>query len=316
MAKVKASVILTVLNEITSIESTVQALIHQSHKSDEIIIVDAGSTDGTLEYLKKQKGIRLFSHPSNRSVGRNFAVTKSKFPILAFTDAGCIPEKDWLEELVKPFSVPAVTVVSGFYQGTYKNIFEKSQIPYVLIMSERAGKTEFFPSTRSMAIRKSTFLELGGFHPELNYSEDYEFAHRLKSHGHAFHFAGSAVVTWQPRRSLAEAFWMFLFFAIGDIKAGILRPKVKLLFIRYFVFFFLLFLLLELNTLYIIPYTLYSFMIYYFWSVAKNYKYVRDPRAFFWLPVLQFTSDASVILGSIIGMMSRQWAIQKPQPKA
>lgn len=315
MAKEKVSVVLTVLNEVHLIDQTIQALLQQSKKPDEIIIVDGGSTDGTWEYLVSQKKVGSFRYPSNRSVGRNFAVSKSKHPIIAFTDVGCIPEKIWLAELTQPFSDKNTQVVSGYYKGFYKNIFEKCQIPYVLVMPDIAERTEFFPSTRSMAIRKDLFIKTGGFNSELNYSEDYSLAHKLKSLGIKFVFAKKAVVGWTPRESLKEVFWMFLFFAIGDIKAGILRPKVRMLFIRYFLFFFIFFLLLELNTLYIIHYTLYGLAIYLLWATAKNYRYVGDLRAIFWLPVLQLTSDISVLFGSLIGMLSRKWVTPSLQPK-
>ncbi len=315
MARQKVSVILTVLNEVGLVGQTVDALLHQTKKPDEIIVVDGGSTDGTWEFLAKQKNIRVFKYPSNRSLGRNYAISKARYPLIAITDIGCIPESDWLEELTKPFVAKDTQVVSGFYKGLYKTIFEKSLIPYVLVMPDKAGATEFFPATRSMAITKSLFEKVGGFDPDLNYSEDYSLAHRLKSMGISFVFAKKAVVSWVPRSTLKEAFWMFLFFAIGDIKAGIIRPKVRILFIRYFVFFFIFSLLLELNTLYIIHYTLYAFVIYCLWAVAKNYRYVRDLRAFFWLPVLQLTADISVLFGSLIGMLSKKWVTQSQQPK-
>ena len=89
---------------------------------------------------------------------------------------------------------------------------------------------------------------------------------------------------------------MFLRFAIGDIQAGILRPKVKLIFIRYYAFFFLFF-IHPLFALLAIPYLI--------WSIAKNYRYVRDLRAIFWLPVLQITSDLCVIFGTIMGALSK-----------
>ncbi len=316
MARQKVSVILTVLNEVGLIDQTIQSLLHQTQKPAEIVVVDGGSTDGTWEYLKNLQKIRSYQISSNRSVGRNVAISKARYPIIAITDVGCIPKSDWLEKLTQPFSDKTVEVVSGFYQGVSKNIFEKSQIPYVLVMPDRADKTEFFPATRSMAIRKSVFEKTGGFNPELNYSEDFELAHRLKKMGVHVVFAKGAVVGWAPRKSLKEAFWMFLFFAIGDIKAGIIRPNVRLLFIRYFVFFFVLFLIMEISPLFIIPYSIFCLIVYGSWATLKNYRYVRDLRAFFWLPVLQLTADISVLFGSLIGLLSKKWVTPALQQKA
>ena len=311
---VRVTVVVTVLNEEATIKFLLDALIRQTRKSDEIIIVDGGSTDRTVEKIKKYKEIKLLRKSGNRSVGRNYGMSQSKGNIIAFTDAGCIPELNWLAELIKPFykKLPSpgqrpersenlgegqgvrygrVEVVSGYYKGLSQNIFEKCLVPYVLVMPDKIP-AEFSPSTRSMAMRKG----VGLFDEKLSHNEDYAFAVALRKKGLEFYFAPKAMVGWMPCKNLRQAAWMWLRFAIGDAQAGILRPKVKLLFLRYYVFFFLFF----LNHLFI----LISFP-YLLWAVAKNYRYVKDLRAFFWLPVLQLTTDMCVIFGTIMGVLSR-----------
>lgn len=268
----KISVVITVFNEAPP------NLLRQTRKPDEIIIIDAKDYNNC-----------------NRSRGRNIGVSKSKGNIIAFTDAGCIPEKTWLEELIKPFKDPQVKVVSGYYKGLPKNIFEKCLVPYVLVMPDKI-QGEFFPSTRSMALRRSIWNKAGGFDEKLWHNEDYAFAHKLKTLGVNFYFASKAIVGWMPRKDLRSAIWMFTRFAIGDAQAGILRPKVKLLALRYYLFFFFLF-LNKLSVLLAIPYII--------WSILKNYKYVNDIKAIFWLPVLQITSDISILFGTIVGLLSK-----------
>lgn len=257
----------------------------------EIIIVDGGSIDKTVEKCKKYKGVKVISGKYNRSEGRNIGVAAAKGGIIAFTDAGCVPEKNWLRELTKV----KADVVAGYYKGLPQNIFEKCLVPYVLVMPDRVG-SEFLPSTRSMAIRKDLFLKMGGFDPKLDTSEDFEFAQRLKIAGIKFVFAKDAVVGWYPRKNLKQAAWMFLKFAVSDIYAGIFRPKVKLLILRYYLFFFLVFLNMWFGLLAV---------LYLIWSIIKNYKYVRNWRAIFWLPVLQLTADMMVIFGTVMGLLSR-----------
>lgn len=298
----KVSVICTVYNEINSLPDLINSLTHQTRPPDEIIIVDGGSTDGTWEYLKRQKNIKSYQKIGNRSIGRNFAISKSKNPIIAITDAGCIPEPNWLEELTNP----SADVVSGYYRGVAKNIFQKCLIPYVLIMPDIAGKSEFFPSTRSMAIRKSVWQKVK-FNEKLWHNEDYAYAHTLKKAGYSFYFAPKAIVNWMPRKNLKQAAWMFTRFAIGDIQAGIFRPQVKKLMIRYAIATYLFFLALEWHFLFVLFVTL--LLCYFAYSILKNYRYVRDIRAFFWLPVLQLSADLSVLSGTLIGYMSKAYGV-------
>ena len=283
------SIVVTVLNEEKTIKELLDVLVKFPA---EIIIVDGGSFDQTPEIIKKYSRVKLIIGKYNRSEGRNIGVTAAKGEIIAFTDAGCVPEKDWLENLTKNMGEG---VVSGYYRGLPQNIFEKCLVPYVLVMPDRVG-TEFLPSTRSMAISKKLFLSMGGFDPKLDTSEDFEFANRLKKAGVKFHFARDAIVGWYPRKNLKQVAWMFLKFAVSDIYAGIMRPKVKFLILRYYAFFFLVFLYLPLVTL---------SLCYFLWAIVKNYKYVRDWRAIYWLPVLQLTADMMIIFGTVMGLLSR-----------
>jgi hypothetical protein len=43
---------------------------------------------------------------------------------------------------------------------------------------------------------------------------------------------------------------------------------------------------------------------YILWSINKNYKYVRNPLGFLYLPILQFTSDIAVLSGMSVGFIN------------
>lgn len=301
---ISSSLVITVLNEEHTIDRLFDGLISQTVKPSEIVIVDGGSTDKTVEKINKYKNkinnLKIFSFKGNRSISRNYGVSKTKNSIIIFTDAGCVPKHDWIQNILVPFSDKSIQVVSGYYEGEYKNIFEKSLIPFVLVMPDQIPNI-FLPSTRSMAIKKNIFISLGMFDESLSHNEDYAFAVKLLNNKTNISFAKNAVVTWIPRKNLKSASWMFTRFALGDIQAGIIRPQLKNLAIRYLAFLYIVSLTIEVPMIWpIIPFLIFLFIII---SNIKNYKYVKDVRGLFWIPVIQLTCDLSILIGTLMGLM-------------
>ena len=330
MEKVNATLIATVYNEKKTIQRFLDSILEQSVLPKEVVITDGGSSDGTVAILSshvsvfKQKHISLVVKikRGNRSVGRNEAIRLAKHEVILITDAGCDLDKNWVREVTKPFKVETkgadgtnetreVEVVAGYYAGKAKTVFEKSLIPYVLVMPDRVDPDTFLPATRSMAIRKKVFEKAGGFDEKYSHNEDYVFAHHLKDMGAKIVFQKSAIVYWYPRSGVNDAYHMFWRFAYGDAESGILRRKVVLLFSRYMVAGSLIVVYLLFRQSAIGLCILIAAVGYFAWSIAKNYRYVLDLQAFFYLPLLQIISDIAVISGTIQGGVKSRWAIRK-----
>ena len=96
---------------------------------------------------------------------------------------------------------------------------------------------------------------------------------------------------------------MFFRFARGDMEALIFRPKVVLLFLRYFLYGYLFFLNLLYKSIFLTIMLIVLLVLYLFWSIQKNYHYVQNAKAIFYLPLLQLTADVAVASGSIIGLV-------------
>lgn len=314
----KVSFITTVYNESDTIIPFLESVLNQSQLPDEIIVVDGGSKDSTLSQISKFKSqnpnnkypdIKVLTKKGNRSVGRNEAISNAKYEIIAISDAGNILDKNWIKNITKPFNHKDIDVVAGYYKGVSKNIFQKCLIPYVLVMQDKINNEEFLPATRSMAIKKSIWQKAGKFDEKLSHNEDYAFANKLKKIGAKIYFAKDALVNWIPRNNLRSAFVMFYRFALGDIEAGILRSKVILLFARYLILVYLLWLSVAYKSLIMILSIAALIVAYLIWAILKNYKYVNDLRAVFILPMIQLTADISVMLGSISGIIKNILAI-------
>ena len=196
-------------------------------------------------------------------------------------------------------------MVAGYYKAKASSVFEKSLIPYVLVMPDKVDADNFLPASRSMALKKSIWEKAGKFDEKLSHNEDYAFAKKLKRIRANIVFEGKAIVYWIPRRNIWQAFTMFYRFAYGDAEAGILRPKVILIYARYMVgVVWGVWAFRDKNDSALFGLIVLVFL-YAGWAVWKNYKYVNHPMAFFYLPLLQITSDVAVILGTTIGFLKR-----------
>lgn len=305
------SVIVTVRNEVESIESLLTSLRQQTLRPDEIIIVDANSTDGTWEQLQKLSTrypnltLRLFQHESNRSQGRNYAIQKAQHDWIAITDAGCVAEPQWLAELLYAVESTGAEVVAGYAVGAPETAFEEAVVPYVMVMPDRVDPENYLPATRSMIMSKKAWHTVGGFNDGLNYSEDYWFAKQLVKHGVTLAFAPDARVRWRPSASVLAFARMTAAIAQGDVQAGVMRRKVWFIFARYIVGTVLVGSLLSRGetglTLIVLSV---GVLIYSVWAVVKNLRYVV--AGWLWLPVLQIVSDLAVMMGTSRGLLEKR----------
>lgn len=224
----RVSLIATVYNEVESIGSWLESVEAQSRNPDEIVIVDAGSTDGTQEILARLQDegrLRFVVEPgANVPRGRNRAVSEARFPVIAVTDAGTKADRDWLANLTAPFSDPAVSVVGGFFRPAGRTAFEAVLAAVITPQEEEIDPTKFLPSSRSIAFLKSAWQKVEGYPEWLRAGEDLVFDMNLREAGFGFVFVPRATVEWYPRPTLKEFFKQYRHYARGD-GHGLLWPK-------------------------------------------------------------------------------------------
>jgi glycosyltransferase involved in cell wall biosynthesis len=314
----RVSLVVSVLNEAHTIRSLLQALARQTVLPQEVIIVDGGSTDNTLQQIQgwqakhqpKSKSFKLQVKQldqANRSQARNWGITQAKHNLIAITDAGCIPQPSWLENLLKTYQKTQADIVAGYFYGLPKTAFEQAVVSYTLEMPGRVNPDKFMPTTRSVLLQKSAWEKLGGFDENLSLNEDFVFFHQAQQQNFKIAFARNALVGWLPRQTLSEFAKMIFKFAQGDTYAGIVRARVKLLFARYSLalVFLLDLIFIHQASLSKITLTYTALLLFYFvWAISKNIRYA--PQGWYWLPVLQLMADVSVMAGSLVGWL-RRW---------
>lgn len=311
------SICIIILNEEGTIATLLDSLLNQSKKAMEIVIVDGGSKDKTVEiirhYQKKYGGIKLLIEKSTRAKGRNIGVEIAKGDVIATTDAGCIADKNWLKNLTAPFATDRVDVSAGFYKMTGNSSLQKAESVYIGTRPRKFDRN-FLPSSRSLAFTKKIWEELGGFPENLEGTvEDTMFNERLIKYGAKISRVKDATVEWGMPEKLGEFFWKVFGYARGDALTkiwffpgkGLASHNIKSLFILFRYLFGFSLLILSLKFPLLLPYLLICIFTYLLWAYRKVFLEFGDYRIALLGPVLQITSDIAVIGGFASGIIGK-----------
>jgi glycosyltransferase involved in cell wall biosynthesis len=103
MGESEISVIIPVLNEGGKIERCLKSVFAQSLPPCEVIVIDGKSSDDTVDRAKKFPVRMFYEDCHSIAHGRQLGVENASGEYLAFTDADCVADKDWLASLFKEF---------------------------------------------------------------------------------------------------------------------------------------------------------------------------------------------------------------------
>jgi len=194
MSSIRFSVVVPLYNKAQYIERTLDSILHQTYSDYELIVVDDGSTDGSLEIARRVVGIedeekRVIMQPnSGVAKARNNGVALSKGKYICFLDSDDWWEPTFLEEmnrLIEDYP-DAGMYGTGFYLikngkkrvapiGVDKD-FERGYINYCKVYA----KTLCMPITSSsVAIRRDVFLSSGQFKSGITLGEDFDLWIRI-----------------------------------------------------------------------------------------------------------------------------------------
>ena len=211
------SVIIPVKNGQRTIKKCIDSILALPRQDVETIIIDDASTDETPKILASygDKITVLRSNGTGPSRARNMAIAQAKGAYVAFTDADCVVDTLWLNELMKGFSSIMIAAVGGDQRSPADDSAFGKQVhgflkavgfiaDYVKSDSVYVVPTDHNPTCNVM-YRTKVLLEAGGFCENLWPGEDLELDHRLKKNGWKFMYNPRAAV-YHYRPGSMEAF--------------------------------------------------------------------------------------------------------------
>ena len=217
------SVVIPALNEERHVGSLLSGVLDQRGASDEVIVVDAGSEDGTVPVVEGFPGVVLLNGSPPVAVGRNLGGRRAVGDVLIFLDADVRLPEGFFEGFLREFeerrldvacpeyipyrSTPQIRAIFGFFNLLFKATER--------LMPSGAG--------HCIAVRGEAFRESEGFDPKLKF-DDIELIRRL-SRGRRFGIVGQRVYVSDRRyrehgvgNMLLRYMLLSLFFALGQYR--------------------------------------------------------------------------------------------------
>jgi GT2 family glycosyltransferase len=197
--------VVPVRNGARAIPQLLSSLVAQTLPRDrfEVIVVDNDSSDRTAE-VALQAGARVVHEPiPNRSRARNRGAEVARSNLYAFTDADCVAEPRWLEELVA--NAQRAALLAGAVRLCTRpapNAIERFEALW------RFGQEHWvqqgWAATANLLVHAEAFDAVGGFDPGWRHiGEDADFCIRAGAAGYPLAYCAEAVVSHQGESRLA-----------------------------------------------------------------------------------------------------------------
>ena len=206
----RVSVVVCAYNAERTMDQCLASLEELDYPDYEVIVVNDGSYDRTLEIARNYGYCRIIDQPNKGlSVARNVGAEAATGEIVAYTDSDCVADPDWLTYLVAKMEASDLAACGG---PNFPPL-EDNLVPAAVAVSP-GGPTHVLISDEiaehiagcNMAFRREALLQLGGFDPIYRAAgDDVDVCWRFQDAGYTIGFSPAAVV-WHFRRNTVAAY--------------------------------------------------------------------------------------------------------------
>jgi glycosyltransferase involved in cell wall biosynthesis len=182
------SVIVPVYNAETTLPDTIDSIQRQTFQNFELIVIDDGSTDGTLDWVRSVRDPRLqvFSYANGGiSVARNRGIERSRAEFISFIDSDDLWTPDklalQLQALRQQPQAALAYSLTAFVDQHGEFLFAKDESCCEGDVYAELLRHCFVASGSNILVRKSCALAVGGFDTAIPAAGDWEFCLRVAS---------------------------------------------------------------------------------------------------------------------------------------
>lgn len=177
------SVVIPLYNKERSVKNTIESVLNQTFQDFEVIVVNDGSTDNSLEVVKSfnDERIRIINQKnSGVSSARNRGIKEAKYDWIAFLDADDLWLPKYLETIRNlMIKYPQASVLcTGYSRNNYEKT-NKNTEDILITDYFSANLSRNLIWTSSVVIHRSCFIKCGNFDVNLTHGEDIEMWIRL-----------------------------------------------------------------------------------------------------------------------------------------
>jgi glycosyltransferase involved in cell wall biosynthesis len=194
MTNVRFSVVITCYNQSDFIGQAVESALSQTYSAEEVIVVDDGSTDRSMEVLGHYlKSIRLVRFPTNQGAiaARNVGAAKATGDYLVFLDGDDVL-KNWAlsvySKIITERSPKIIAARSTWFDGASPD-YDREEVPSKIQFVEYENFVEkdrsYGYSASTWVVERRTFTDAGGWTPEIFHLDLVDLATKLGCSGRA-----------------------------------------------------------------------------------------------------------------------------------
>jgi glycosyltransferase involved in cell wall biosynthesis len=222
----EVDVIVPVLNGGSRFRDCMRALLDQQDVTFRVIVADNGSDDGSRQ-VAEAHGVVVVDEPRRSSyAARNAALALGTAPVIAFTDADCVPDPRWLRSGLDAMERAGWDLCAGAIRQVGSRTLAGRYDALTYVRQDINVKRMNFGATGNLFVRREVFEQVGVFDGTVQSGGDLEFGRRATAAGRRIGYCAEAVVSHPARDRIAPLLKKAWRLGGGHAQAGRSDPEV------------------------------------------------------------------------------------------